>query len=1184
MKNFSLTLFLTLVVLNVFASNLQKDFENPKDLARAGTWYHFTSAMITKEGITADIEAMRDIGYDSAHIFAIGGGAPKQFENPVKLMSPQWEEMMKHLGREAKRCGIKLGMHNCTGWSSSGGPWIKVEDSMKKLTASEVNVDGGNVNIKLPKPQNLLNFYKDVAVLALLAKQKMPLPKITSTLNGAENIFATKSLTIPTATNKGGSVVFEFEKPYSSAFAKFEFNPVHVYINIAISVSDDGKQFKEIAKTSIASFKDKGAPKFVSFEKMVSAKFYKFDFIPRDFPEFFNKRHDISLRSINLLQDAMIRDVDKKISIVSNYGYTEPKGKIAKGVALNSIVNLTDKMNSDGTLVADLPEGNWKILRIGYTTTGAKNAPSALAGLECDKLSKRGLDAHWEHYMGKMQKWLGGSLHYATIDSYEVGGQNWTEGFDAEFKKRRGYDITKYLPCVFGYIVADEKQSEKFLYDLQKTVSELFCENYFDYFHALCKKNGLVSIAESYGGPFDNFRASRHFDFPVSEFWVRQKPPSKSVSSIANLLGKKRCGTESFTSSYQNGRWSIDPAELKIYGDNAWAMGVNSFIMHTYVHQPFNAGPGFTLGKHGSDLHRLNTWWQMGKAWVSYVNRAQTLLQAGRALKQVLIVSPASSPNSMWEASVNTSIVSAGFDYDICSFEDLGDILFVDNGKIKASKNGASYELLVVEKNRLNTIEKIKAIEKLVSDGANILAERPVDSPSLSDDKSEFDAIVARIWGSGEAVKNIGKGKLFTKGSVVGALIKLKVAPRCIAKNILTVCRTNGTHDIFYIVNPSKNSFNKKIFFNVANGKIPQLWDADTGKIENIAEYKKIASGVEIPLYFRADESKFIVFINGQGQGIVDLQTSQKLTETKIEIIEAKFGNKAKNQFIDVADLLKKNIASEIWVANKTFGSDPSPFNVKKLYLKYRINGKEKNLVLAENTLLRLVDNAPEKLIYTKVDGDKVGVCFEENGTANGECADKTKFSFEVKNLPEPLDISNDWVVRFQKNRGVPDMIKLAKTQSLSDSKIDGVKYFSGTMQYEKEIEIPSNYIQENRKLILEFEEIYNIAQVEINGKFVHTLWKYPYRCDITKYLKEGKNIIKVRVANLWVNRLIGDDHYPQEHLQNWVMQGKTKSESKRFTSSDWTTAWSKKDKLFKSGIVGKVQIKPCDIIPIKNN
>ena len=401
---------------------------------------------------------------------------------------------------------------------------------------------------------------------------------------------------------------------------------------------------------------------------------------------------------------------------------------------------------------------------------------------------------------------------------------------------------------------------------------------------------------------------------------------------------------------------------------------------------------------------------------------------------------------------------------------------------------------------------------------------------------------------------------------------------------MLTVCRTNGTHDIFYIVNPSKNSFNKKIFFNVANGKIPQLWDADTGKIENIAEYKKIASGVEIPLYFRADESKFIVFVNGQGQGVVDLQTSQKLTETKIEIIEAKFGNKAKNQFIDVADLLKKNIASEIWVANKTFGSDPSPFNVKKLYLKYRINGKEKNLVLAENTLLRLVDNAPEKLIYTKVDGDKVGVCFEENGTANGECADKTKFSFEVKNLPEPLDISNDWVVRFQKNRGAPDMIKLAKTQSLSDSKIDGVKYFSGTMQYEKEIEIPSNYIQENRKLILEFEDIYNIAQVEINGKFVHTLWKYPYRCDITKYLKEGKNIIKVRVANLWVNRLIGDDHYPQEHLQNWVMQGKTKSESKRFTSSDWTTAWSKKDKLFKSGIVGKVQIKPCDIIPIKNN
>ena len=476
---------------------------------------------------------------------------------------------------------------------------------------------------------------------------------------------------------------------------------------------------------------------------------------------------------------------------------------------------------------------------------------------------------------------------------------------------------------------------------------------------------------------------------------------------------------------------------------------------------------GIKLGRHGSDLHRLNTWWKMGDAWVGYINKAQTLLQAGIAIKQILFVPPITAPNSNWKSKLNKSIVDEGFDYDICSVEDLGDILYVDNGKIRASKNGVSYNLLVVEGNNLNTIAKIKAIENLVADGANVLAERPVDSPSLSDNKGEFDELVERIWGGNEAIKKIGKGKLFKNGSPLSILRNMGVKPKCLAKNMLAICRTTGSHDIFYIVNTTKNSFNKNIFFNVESGKIPQLWDAYTGKIENITEYKRSNNEVEIPLYFSENDSKFIVFVEGKEQSTISVATSEK-----------------------------------------------------------------------QNT----------------------------------------------KTCIEALDISNDWNVYFQKNRGAPDSIKLAKTQSLSQSQIDGVKYFSGIMLYEKEIEIPSDYIKENRKLILEFDKIYNIAQVEINGKFVQTLWKSPYRCDITKHLKVGKNIIKIKVANLWVNRIIGDSQYPYEPLQNWVIQGKTKSESKRITSSDWSSAWGKKDKLLESGIVGKVQIKACDVVPIKNN
>ena len=1096
MRNFLLCLICA-TTLNLFASSLEKNFQNPPDSACAETWYHFTSSAITKEGITADIEAMRDIGYKGAHVFTTGGSI-KGFDKPVGIMSPQWQEMMEHLGREAKRCGIKLGMHNCTGWSSSGGPWIKPEDSMKKLTCTELFTSGGDVSVKLAVPESLHNFYRDIMVLAIPAKEKMPTPKVITNLVGGENFITKKSIIIPTKKRQGGVVCYEFAKPYSAKFAKVVFNPVHVYITLEVSVSDNGKDYKKVARLEIDSFRDNSVPKFLYLGENTKGKFYKFEFIPRDFPSFFKTIYDTSLNSITLIQEPIINSVEKKISLVNDYRYIEPK-RNTMGIPPSEIINLTDKMAEDGTLNTTLPSGYWKILRIGFTTTGATNAPSSFRGLECDKLSKRGLDAHWEHYVGKMQKWFGGALKYALIDSYEVGGQNWTEDFDTEFKKRRGYNIEKFLPCVFGYVVGDEKQSSKFLYDFQKTISELFCENYYDYFHHICKKNGLTSAVEPYRGPFDFIRASRYYDIALSEFWVRGETAPKSISSIANLYGKTRCATESFTSSYENGRWSIDPAEFKIYGDNAWSVGVNSFIMHTYVHQPFNAGPGLTLGRHGSDFHRLNTWWHMGDAWISYINRAQTLLQIGTAVRQILIVSPASSPNDKWDAGKDMSILGASYDYDIASVEDLGELLYVDKGKVRASENGASYNLLVVEDNRINTIAKIKAIEKLVADGANVLAERPVDSPSLSDDKVEFNAIVERIWGGEDTVKKIGKGKLFTKGSPVDTLIKLGVLPKCVAKDMITVCRTNGSQDVFYIVNTTKKSFNRNVFFSVSSDKIPQLWCANTGKIENIVEYKRTKSGVEIPLYFDANDSKFIVFVKGKGQGVVF-------------------------------------------------------FN----------------------------DTATTE-IYTASVGDSAVVCFEQNGSASGELCGK-KFELNVDALPNAIDISDDWKVSFQKDRGAPDSINLEKIRSLSESTIDGVKHFSGTMQYEKIVEINSQYMKDNRQLILSFDEIYNIAQVEINGHFVQTLWKPPYRCDITKYLKEGKNIIKVKVANLWVNRLIGDDRYPHEFMPKWVLEGKTKSETKRFTAPDWVGAWKKTDKLFKSGLVGKVQIKPCDIIPIKNN
>ena len=123
---------------------------------------------------------------------------------------------------------------------------------------------------------------------------------------------------------------------------------------------------------------------------------------------------------------------------------------ISDGIDPTKMLDLSGKMLPDGTLRWNPPGGNWTILRIGYTTTGKCNAPATLSGLECDKLSKNGLDAHWKGMMSKIIERIGylNVLKYCIIDSYEAEGQNWTPEFETEFLKRRGYFLRPYLPTL----------------------------------------------------------------------------------------------------------------------------------------------------------------------------------------------------------------------------------------------------------------------------------------------------------------------------------------------------------------------------------------------------------------------------------------------------------------------------------------------------------------------------------------------------------------------------------------------------------------------------------------------------------------------------------------------------------------------------------------------------------------
>ena len=540
-----------LLVASAHADSLADGFRNPPDSARPQVWWHWMNGNVTKEGITADLEAMKRVGIGGAQIFNVDGGIPA---GPVKFLGPEWRGLMLHAAREADRLGLELCLHNCAGWSSSGGPWNTPEHAMQRVTISEQPVTGpAHFSGVLPAPPARLGFYRDIAVLA-------------------------------------------FRTP----------------------AGEDG-----------------------------TGK---------------------SLR---------INNFDAKSGANGQFVLSSPaKDRVSADLVVPraGIVDLTGALQPDGRLEWDVPAGDWTILRLGYTPTGAENhpAPAAGTGLECDKFSRDALDAHWTGYVQKVLDDLGPlagagkPLNNVLIDSYEVGGQNWTPRFRSEFERRRGYDPLLFLPTFTGRVVDNPEVSERFLWDVRRTIADLFAENYYGHFQELCHQHGLKASIEPYTGPFESLQCGEAADIPMGEFWVGGAPGSsiKLAASAGHIFGRPVIGAESFTASpgRQHGRWLDDPYSLKALGDQVFCRGINRFIFHRYAMQPWtNRWPGMTMGQWGTHFDRTCTWWEQGRAWLQYVARCQYLLQQGRFVADAAYFCGQSAPV---ETRVGNPVLPQGYDFD----------------------------------------------------------------------------------------------------------------------------------------------------------------------------------------------------------------------------------------------------------------------------------------------------------------------------------------------------------------------------------------------------------------------------------------------------------------------------------------------------------------------------------------
>jgi hypothetical protein len=923
--------FLFLIVAGCGPGDMQTPdpaaFPDPATGYSVHTWWHWLDNAITREGITADLEAMKREGISTATILNVSLHGERDLGvEPVFFGTPEWYGMFRWALQEASRLGITIGVHNCDGWSTSGGPWITPEQSMKTCVWSKRHVSGPSAEpVQLPQPKSNHDFYRDIAVLAFPSRQSVDpfassCPQISvDGVPAGDTLFDGDPFSMISLTGPA-SIDITLPGPITvSALAihprkDFQWGSMRdICFTITLQAADGGSGLRTVAECEIHGVNQTA---MIPFPETTAALFRVLAGNYRDSERY----NPFGISELELLPGnglpLYFTEIPHHLEKIATTKADPLSDLFAAGdpgawsVDPAQVTDLTSQLGEDGVLRWDVPAGDWTILRIGYTTTGMVNGPATRAGrgLECDKMDTSALNSHFAAFPARLAEtageFTGNTFEYLFIDSWECKYQNWTQDFPAEFARLRGYSIIPWLPVISGEVVGNTEETERFLHDFRATIAELIEHNYYEHFNTLCHRMGVRSHAEViYGGagypPLDVLRTNRYIDVPMFEFWagfdresglISYGPVRRAGSDLpmyaAALYGKQVVPAEAYT-GYAN--YSETPWELKLFGDRAFCTGVNQMVLHSYVHQPGDRRPGITLGVFGQTFNRHNPWWPYASQWFDYHRRIQYLLQGGTMQADLLcfvgdrLYDPWSQE---WEQSL-----PPGFGVQKCN-TDLLRRAGVEDGRI-VLENGMSYRVLLLPDDQGMELATLQTIEGLVKKGAIVSGPKPIRTLSLKNTEEndrELRALADRLWGpagdSGKYVNEHGKGRVYG-GYTAEKVIKAEnLEPDfSTAENadppLIYIHKKRGSADIWFVVNQEEREVTRTCRFRAA-GSAPQVWDPLYGEMFNVDHVTATGGITEFSLTFPPKGSLFVLFGIPENSSLplrTDLLNSFTITE-----------------------------------------------------------------------------------------------------------------------------------------------------------------------------------------------------------------------------------------------------------------------------------------------------------------
>ncbi|MDR2643638.1 MAG: hypothetical protein LBC74_12685 [Planctomycetaceae bacterium] len=718
--------------------------------------------------------------------------------------------------------------------------------------------------------------------------------------------------------------------------------------------------------------------------------------------------------------------------------------------------------------------GTWSVIRFGYTCTGARVSTSSgkWQGLVIDHLDADAFDIYWNENIQQLindaGSLAGKTLRYLHTDSWELGGLNWTKTMRDEFKKRRGYDIVPYLPILAGKILNSRDVSNRFLFDLRRTIGDLVADNHYGRMKSKSHEFGIITHPESGGphaAPIDSLQLLGLNDIPMSEFWSwsprhrigeRNRFFTKQPASAAHTHGKRFVAAEGFTNIGLH--WQESFADnLKPSFDQAVSEGCNLLVWCTLTSSPKSAGlPGneYFAGTHFNPQH---TCWNYSSDFLTYINRVQFLTQQGLYVADVVQYYGDNVPNFTQGEWSNVTKSLPDYAYDVASMDAVLNMTVFD-GRIFLP-DGMNYKVLVLPDVSGINLFLLQKISSIVKDGATIIGSKPKRVSGLTNypnADSELKKIVDELWGTDNnsvtKIRRIGKGRVVIGMTAAELLRNDKLLPDC---KRLRGSLPDGQHRIKWIHRTLNNN-------SVFGGNFEEITPIESALTPETTPQLALDNTNRTEIYF-----------------VANLVAKTDKTEIAFRVTQKQ---------------------PEIWDAVTGVISDAKSFRQE--------NGQ---------TIVPL-EFAPNGSFF---------VVFRKPIAADskGAAADN---STQLETL-QILD--GDWNVRFNSSNGLSEPVIFTQLIDWTKHTNEQIKYYSGTAVYQKEFSY-KKLDKSNQRIYLELDLVREMAQVRINGKNICTLWTRPFRVDVTDAIRDGNNILELEVVNHWANRVIGDTKLPESQRQ----------------------------------------------------